>query len=78
MKVFRWIEEASGYCGKCLKQSAVRRVRVRHTPHLILTALTGLWLIVWVIDVRKGKKTSTWRCLKCGAEVYKIMAQIDI
>jgi hypothetical protein len=78
MMVFRRIEEASGYCGKCLKQSAVRRVRVRHVPHLILTLFTGLWVIVWVIDARKVKKTSQWRCLKCGAEVYKIMATIDI
>jgi len=76
--VFRRIEEASGYCGKCLKQSPVRRLKVRHIPHLILTLLTGLWVIVWVIDARKVRKTSIWRCLKCGAEVYKIMAPIDI
>jgi hypothetical protein len=76
--VFRRIEEASGYCGRCLKQSPVRRVTVRHTVHLILTLLTGLWVIVWVLDARKVKKKCTWRCLKCGAEVYKIMAPIDI
>ena len=76
--VFRRIEEASGYCGRCLKQSAVRRVRVRHISHLILTLFTGLWVIVWVIDARKVKRKSQWRCLKCGSEVYKIMATIDI
>ena len=76
--VFRRIEEASGYCGKCLRQSAVRRVRVRHWPHLVLTIFTGLWLIVWVVDVRKTRKKYKWKCVKCGAEVYKIMEAIDI
>jgi hypothetical protein len=77
--VFRRIEEASGYCGKCLKQSAVRRVGVRHWPHLILTILTaGLWAICWVIDVRRVRKIHKWRCQKCGAEVYKIMETIEI
>jgi hypothetical protein len=75
--LFRRIEEASGYCGKCLKQSAVRRVRVRHWPHLILTLLTGLWAIVWIIDARNVRKKYKWRCLKCGADVYRIMAVIE-
>ena len=77
--LFRRFEEASGYCGKCLKQSPVRRVQVRHWPHLVLTLLTaGLWAIIWILDARKVRKMYNWQCLKCGAQVYKIMAPIDI
>ena len=75
--IFRRFEEASGYCGKCLKQSPVRRVTVRHWPHLVLTLLTGFWGIVWIIDVRRVRKKYNWRCLKCGADVYRIMTAIE-
>ena len=77
--VFRRIEEASGYCGRCLKQSAVQRVGVRHWPHLVLTVATaGVWGICWLIDARKVRKSCKWQCLNCGADVYKIMEAIDI
>ncbi len=72
MKVhFSRLEEASGYCGKCLKQVPVGRPGIRHGPHLILTLLTGFWAIFWIRDARRPRP---WQCLECGAEVYKIMS----
>lgn len=76
--IFRHIEEASGYCGRCLKQTPVRRVRVRHWPHAVLTVLTGVWAVVWIIDARRVRRKYKWRCMNCGADVYRIMAPIDI
>lgn len=68
------IEEASGYCGKCLKQVAVRRIKVRHLLHLIITLLTaGLWLIIWLREINKNHQ---WHCMRCGTIVYKIMQPI--
>jgi hypothetical protein len=71
--VFRFsrFEEGSGYCGKCLRQVAVGRQRIRHGPHLILTLLTGLWAVLWIRDARRSRP---WKCLDCGATVYKIMS----
>lgn len=64
-------EEGSGYCGKCLKQVPVFRVRVRHLPHLVLTFCTaGFWLFFWIKEIRK---VHHWKCIDCGATVYKIM-----
>jgi len=40
-------------------------------PHLILTLLTGLWAFFWIRDARRAHE---WRCLDCGATVYKIMS----
>lgn len=68
---FSRFEEASGYCGKCLKQVPVGRQGIRHVPHLILTLLTGLWAIFWILDARMKRP---WLCLECGATVYKIMS----
>ncbi|HNY78588.1 MAG: hypothetical protein RBS72_13235 [Sedimentisphaerales bacterium] len=68
---FSRFEEASGYCGKCLKQVPVGRQGIRHGPHLILTLLTGFWAIFWIRDARRPRP---WKCLECGAEVYKIMS----
>jgi hypothetical protein len=68
---FSRFEEASGYCGKCLKQVPVGRQGINHVPHLILTLLTGLWAIFWILDARKQRP---WLCLECGAPVYKIMS----
>jgi len=64
-------EEASGYCGKCLKQVPVGRQGINHWPHLILTLITGLWAIFWILDARRERH---WQCLECGATVYKIMS----
>ncbi len=64
-------EEASGYCGKCLKQVPVGRQGINHWPHLILTLLTGFWVIFWIRDARRERH---WQCLDCGATVYKIMS----
>lgn len=72
MKVrFSRLEEASGYCGKCLKQVPVARQAIRHGPHLIRTLLTGFWAIFWIRDARRPRP---WTCLECGAEVYRIMS----
>jgi len=68
---FSRFEEASGYCGRCLKQVPVRRQRFRHGPHLALTLLTGFWVIFWIRDTRRPRP---WICLECGAEVYNIMS----
>jgi len=68
---FSRFEEASGYCGKCLKQVPVGRQGINHVPHLILTLLTGLWVFFWIRDARRAHE---WRCLDCGATVYKIMS----
>ncbi len=68
---FSRFQEASGYCGKCLKQVAVGRQGINHTPHLILTLLTGVWVIFWIRDARRKRE---WQCLECGATVYKIMS----
>ena len=74
--LFDRIEESSGYCGKCLAQVPVRKPTVRHWPHIILTLLTGgVWAIGWVMDVRRAR-TYSWRCLKCGCDVHKIMAAL--
>ena len=67
---FTRFEEGTGYCGKCLKQVAVYRPKIRHVPHLVLTLLTGFWAIFWIRDARKVRE---WKCLDCGATVYKIM-----
>jgi len=68
---FSRFEEASGYCGKCLKQVPVGRQGINPVPHLILTLLTGVWALLWIRDARKPRP---WKCLECGAEVYKIMS----
>lgn len=68
---FGRLEEASGYCGKCLRQVPIGRQGINHLPHLILTLLTGLWAIFWIRDARRNRE---WRCLECGATVYKIMS----
>jgi len=68
---FSRFEEASGYCGKCLKQVPVGRQSIRHAPHAALTLLTGFWAIFWIRDARRPRP---WICLECGAEVYKIMS----
>jgi hypothetical protein len=69
---FRWFEEGSGYCGKCLSQAALGRRALNHTPHLLLTLLTcGLWAILWIRDARRAAE---WKCLECGATVYKLMS----
>jgi hypothetical protein len=68
---FSRLEEASGYCGKCLRQVPVGRPGIRHGPHLILTLMTGFWAIFWIRDARRPRP---WRCLECGSEVYKIMS----
>jgi len=68
---FSRFQEASGYCGKCLKQVAVGRQGINHRPHLILTLLTGVWAIFWIRDARRQRN---WQCLECGATVYKIMS----
>jgi len=68
---FTRFEEGSGYCGKCLRQVPVYRVTVKHVPHLVLTLCTvGLWLFIWIREVRK---VHHWKCVDCGATVYKIM-----
>ena len=68
---FSRFEEASGYCGKCLKQVPVGRQGINPVPHLILTLLTGVWAFLWIRDARRPRP---WKCLECGAEVYKIMS----
>ncbi len=68
---FSRFEEASGYCGKCLRQTPVGRQGINHAPHLILTLLTGLWAIFWIRDARRPRP---WQCLECGSTVYKIMS----
>lgn len=68
---FSRFEEASGYCGKCLRQTAVGRQGINPVPHLILTLLTGLWAIVWICEARRARE---WRCLDCGSTVYRIMS----
>jgi hypothetical protein len=64
-------EEASGYCGRCLRQVPVGRQGINHVPHAILTLLTGLWAILWIRDARRK---GPWQCLECRAPVYKIMS----
>ena len=67
---FMRYEEGSGYCGQCFKQVPVYRPKFNHVPHLVLTLLTGFWAIFWIRDARK---VYPWKCLDCGATVYKIM-----
>ncbi|MBC8481332.1 MAG: hypothetical protein H8D47_01540 [Planctomycetes bacterium] len=64
-------EEASGYCGKCLKQVPVVREKTNILPNVLLTLLTcGLWVIFWI---KIAKKLGPWYCFDCGGEVYKVM-----
>ena len=64
-------EEASGYCGKCLKQVPVFRVKIFHLRYLFLTLVTaGVGAVFWIRQLRKERP---WNCLDCGATVYKIM-----
>ena len=64
-------EEASGYCGRCLKQVAVGRHEINHVPHLLLTICTGFWAVIWIRDAGRAR---LWRCLDCGGTVYKLMS----
>lgn len=68
---FSRYEEASGYCGKCLRQVPVGRRGINHVPHAILTLMTGLWAIFWIRDARRPRE---WQCLECRSPVYKIMS----
>lgn len=69
---FSRFEETRGYCGKCLRQVPVGRQGINHLPHLLLTLLTGLWVILWLWDARRTRR---WQCLECGAAVHKIMSK---
>ena len=65
-------EEGSGYCGKCLKQVPVYRAKVKHWPYLCLALLTlGVSIYWWIRD---AKKVHPWKCIDCGATVYKVMS----
>lgn len=65
-------EEASGYCGKCLKQVPVFRVKILHSRYLLLSLFTaGVGVVLWIRDARKKHE---WKCLDCGNTVYKIMS----
>ncbi|MFA5422917.1 MAG: hypothetical protein WC374_03580 [Phycisphaerae bacterium] len=75
--IFRRIEEASGYCGRCLRQVPVRRLTAKRWV-LALVPLLGLWIILWVLDIGRVKSESKWKCTNCGADVYRIMTPIDI
>jgi len=68
---FSRYEEASGYCGKCLRQVPVGRQGINHVPHAILTLLTLFWAIFWIRDARRKRE---WQCLECRSPVYKIMS----
>lgn len=51
------------YCPHCREQVMAIGKRPNHILHLILTLLTGLWAIVWlVIALRRGPVA----CSRCG------------
>lgn len=67
------MELTEGYCGKCLKQVVIGRPRINHLPNLILTLLTGFWIIFWIRDARKEYE---WKCAECGEVVYRTMSNV--
>ena len=54
----------SGYCGYCKKQVACQK-QCNHALHIILSLLTGFWLIVYLFIVIFG----SFRCPVCGKKV---------
>ncbi len=58
------VQEKSGFCEACNKQVMVRRKGTNHLLHLILSILTGVWIIVWILA---SIFTDDWRCSQCGS-----------
>jgi hypothetical protein len=59
-------QERSGYCSHCNKNVLVRAKAPNHVLHLILSIVTGFWLIVWIILCIRVKE---WHCSQCGQRI---------
>lgn len=57
-------EENTGYCDHCARAVLIRRERVNHILHLLLTLLTCVWVIPWMM-----MGPGAWRCQSCGGEL---------
>jgi hypothetical protein len=60
-------QETHAFCSTCRKPQLVRRQRVNHLRHLLLSILTlGFWVIGWFLAIYSA---GHWECAECGARV---------
>lgn len=56
-----------GYCRTCERYGPVRRNKINHILHLILSIITmGAWLFVWI--ALSLLNMGGWRCPQCGGD----------
>lgn len=57
----------SAHCSRCDKQVMAVARKPNHLLHFILTILTCVWGIVWLVVAMGGGES--YRCSQCGAKV---------
>jgi len=63
-------KEDEGFCLECSKMVLIKKRRVNHALHLIISLITfGLWWPVWLILTLVVNKRSVWKCSQCGTEI---------
>jgi DNA-directed RNA polymerase subunit RPC12/RpoP len=63
-------EEAPGYCSHCKKKVKVRKNKLNHIFHFIMTIITlGIWAIIWIFLALSN--AFEWRCVNCGHRAKK-------
>ena len=59
------VRERAGHCPRCGAARLGRRRRPNHLLHLVLTLLTGLWVLIWIWSAITSE-SDPYRCVFCG------------
>jgi hypothetical protein len=63
------LQQATGFCKSCDRQTMIQRPGTNHILHLILSVLTmGFWVVIWILA---SVKIGGWRCGSCGRGVSR-------